>query len=119
LAIGLIDVDSKIPNLALMKLSSYYKNLGERVEFVQPNEHYERIFASAIFTRSKDICSKLQEQYGDRIEIGGTGWDIKKELNPVIERMKPDYELYFAEMIAARMRGIMTKQRKLEKATER
>lgn len=118
LAIGLIDIDSKIPNLALMKLSSYYKNLGEEVEFVQPNKQYEKIFASAIFTRSKDICSKLQEQYGDKIEIGGTGWDIKKELDPAIEHMIPDYNLYTAEMIAARMRGIMTKQRKLEKATE-
>lgn len=33
--IGLIDVDSKIPNLALMKLSTYYKSIGETVEFVQ------------------------------------------------------------------------------------
>ena len=31
--IGLIDVDSKIPNLALMKLSTYYKSIGETVEF--------------------------------------------------------------------------------------
>ncbi len=116
--IGLIDIDSKIRNLALMKLSSYYKNLGEEVEFVQPNKDYEKIFASAIFTRSKDKCLKLQEKYGNKIQIGGTGYDIKKELDPAIERMKPDYELYSAEMIAARMRGMMTKQRKLEKATE-
>jgi hypothetical protein len=88
------------------------------VEFVQPNKEYEKIFASAIFTRSKDICSNLQEQYGDKIKIRGTGWDIHKELDPVIEHMKPDYNLYTVEMIAARMRGIMTKQRKLEKATE-
>ncbi|WP_143314239.1 radical SAM protein [Clostridium sp. HBUAS56017] len=116
--IGLIDVDSKIPNLALMKISGYYKSLGEEVEFVQPNKSYEKIFASAIFTRSKDICLKLQEQYGDRIEIGGTGWDIHKVLDDQIEYSKPDYELYSAEMIVSRMRGIMTKQRKLEKATE-
>ena len=118
MAIGLIDVDSKIPNLALMKISNFYKSMGEEVEFVQPNKNYEKIFASAIFTRSKDICLKLQEQYGDKIEIGGTGWDLKKELDPVIEHMKPDYDLYTAEEIAGRMRGIMTKQRKLEKATE-
>ncbi len=80
MAIGLIDIDSKIPNLALMKLSSYYKSLGEEVEFVQPNKQYEKIFASAIFTRSKDICSKLQEQYGDKIEIGGTGWDEMRNM---------------------------------------
>lgn len=101
-----------------MKLSSYYKSLGEEVEFVQPNKQYEKIFASDTFTRSKEICLKLQEQYGDKIEIGGTGWDIKKELNPSIEHMKPDYDLYTAEDIASCMRGIMTKQSKLEKATQ-
>lgn len=116
MAIALIDVDSKLPNLALMKLSSYYKSLGEEVEFVQPNKQYEKIFASAIFTRSKEKCLKLQEQYGDKIEIGGTGWDIKKELNPVIEHMKPDYELYSAEMIYKRIRGIGTKESKMKKA---
>lgn len=118
MAIGLIDVDSKIPNLALMKISNFYKSIGEEVEFVQPNKKYEKIFASAIFTRSKDICLKLQEQYGDKIEIGGTGWDIHKTLSDDIEYTKPDYDLYTAEDIASRMRGIITKQRKLEKATE-
>lgn len=32
--IGLIDVDGKLPNLALMKISSHYKSMGEQVEFV-------------------------------------------------------------------------------------
>ena len=43
MTIGLIDIDSKIPNLALMKISNYYKNLGEQVEFVQENKKYEKI----------------------------------------------------------------------------
>lgn len=116
--IGLIDVDSKIPNLALMKISTYYKSLGEEVEFVAPGKAYEKIFASAIFTRSYNECLRLQEFYGDKIEIGGTGWNLKKVLADEIERSRPDYDLYTAEMIAARQRGIMTKARKLEKATE-
>lgn len=116
--IGLIDVDSKIPNLALMKISAYYKSLGEEVEFVTPGKEYKKIFASAIFTKSKEVCSKLQETYGDKIEIGGTGWDLKKKLPGEIEYSKPDYDLYTAEMIAAKQKGIMTKARKLEKATE-
>lgn len=116
--IGLIDIDSKIPNLALMKISSYYKSLGEKVEFVQPGKEYEKIFASAIFTRSKSECEKLIETYGDKIEIGGTGWDIHKILPKEIEYSRPDYNLYTAEEIASRMRGIMTKERKLQKATE-
>lgn len=116
--IGLIDVDSKIPNLALMKISNYYKGLGEHVEFVQDGKDYEHIFASAIFTRSHDICLALKEKYGDKIEIGGTGWDVKKNLDEAIELTKPDYDLYTPEMIAARMKGIGTKEHKLKKATE-
>ncbi|MBU5486428.1 radical SAM protein [Clostridium sp. MSJ-11] len=118
MAIGLIDIDSKIPNLALMKISSYYKGIGEDVEFVQPNKTYEKIYASAIFTKSKGKCEELQNIYGDKIEIGGTGWDINKVLPKEIEFSKPDYDLYSVEDIASRMRGIMTKERKLQKATE-
>lgn len=116
--IGLIDVDSKIPNLALMKLSAFYKSLGEQVEFVKPGVEYEKIYASTIFTRSRNVCEQLREQYGDKLEIGGTGWSLDKELDPAIERMKPDYELYTAEEIASRMKGIGTKEHKLKKATE-
>lgn len=116
--IGLIDVDSKIPNLALMKISNYYKSLGEQVEFVQSGAKYEKVYASAIFMRSKSICENLIEMYGDRIEIGGTGWDLHKELDPQIELMKPDYDLYTTEDIAGRMRGIGTKEHKLQKAAE-
>lgn len=118
MAIGLIDIDSKIPNLALMKISRHYKELGEEVEFVQMGKEYEKIYASSIFTRSKKQCEKLIEFYGDKIEIGGTGWDINKVLSNEIESEKPDYDLYSAEEIASRMRGIMTKERKLQKATE-
>lgn len=118
MAIGLIDIDSKIPNLALMKISNYYKKLGEEVEFVQKNKEYEKIYASTIFTRSKDKVEKLVEIYGADIEVGGTGWDIKKELNIEIEKTRPDYNLYSAEEIASRMKGIGTKEHKLKKANE-
>lgn len=53
--IGLIDVDGRLPNLALMKISSYYKSLGEQVEFFREGQDYERIYASAIFTMSKPL----------------------------------------------------------------
>lgn len=116
--IGLIDVDSKIPNLALMKISSYYKSLGEEVEFVQEEKEYEKIFASSIFTRSKPICENLLDKYGDKIEIGGTGWDIEKWLPDEIEKMKPDYDLYSVDDIYHKMQGTMTKERKRKKAKE-
>lgn len=116
--IGLIDVDSKIPNLALMKISNYYKNLGEQVEFVKPNGKYDKIYASAIFTRSKDKCDKLKELYGDKIEIGGTGYDLNKVLPDEIEKSKPDYDLYTVEDIAKRVGTIGGRKAKIKKATE-
>ena len=119
--IGLIDVDGRLPNLALMKISAYYKSLGEQVEFVRPDagkDTYEKIYASALFTKSKTECEHLQEYYGDRIEIGGTGWDIKKILPYEIECMAPDYDLYTADMIYPKIKGIMTKERKREKAQQ-
>jgi len=117
-SIGLIDIDSKIPNLALMKISNYYKTQGEHVEFVTGNGNYEKIYASSIFTKSLDKCKQLQEIYGDKIEIGGTGWDLHKELATEIEGFKPDYDLYSASEIANRMKGIGTKEHKFKKAAE-
>ena len=120
--IGLIQVDGKLPNLALMKISSYYKNLGEQVEFVRPDAKradYEKVYASAIFTKSADECEKLLQYWEGKIEIGGTGYgDITKRLPEEIEKIKPDYDLYTAEMIYPKIKGIMTQQRKLEKAQE-
>lgn len=107
--IGLIDVDGKLPNLALMKISSYYKSLGEKVEFVRPDakkSEYEKVFASTLFTKSADKCEKLLQFWEDKIEIGGTGYgDITKRLPPEIEVMKPDYDLYTTEIIYPNIKG--------------
>ena len=116
--IGLIDVDGPLPNLALMKISQYYKSIGEDVEFVRPDTKYMKIYASAIFSRSKPICEALLEKYGDNIEIGGTGWNIKKRLPPEIEVCKPDYFLYSADMVAGKIKGIMNRKTRLLKAAQ-
>lgn len=116
--IGLIDIDGKIPNLALMKISTYYKNYGEQVEFVKKGIVYDKIFASSIFPKSKNKCETLKSMYGDKIEIGGTGWDVKKVLIPEIETSKADYDLYTPELIANRLKVIGTREHLIRKATE-
>ena len=67
--IAIYDVDSKIPNLALMKLSAHHKALGDTVEFYSPLERdfYDKIYASRIFKFSD--TSMLNP---DTMEIGGT-----------------------------------------------
>jgi hypothetical protein len=114
--IGLIDIDGKLPNLALMKISSYYKTAGEPVEFVQAGRKYEKIYVSCLFTWNKSKVEKILQLYPDA-EVGGTGWDIHKVLPDEIEACSPDYDLYKVSDILPRIKGgIATKESKLKKA---
>lgn len=89
--IAVYDVDSRIPNLALMKIAQWHKEKGNDVEFYNPLwlDTYEKIYASAIFNDS-DKSSLLP----DRMVIGGTGWNITTILPSKFEAMTPDYKLY-------------------------
>lgn len=116
--IGLIDIGGKLPNLALMKISAFYKSMGEKVEFGR-GIRYEKMYASCLYTWERDTAQWLKDRYGDAIEIGGGGWDKKKKLLPEIDCMKPDYELYTAEIISKRLSaGIKTAARRYKKAEQ-
>jgi len=85
--IALYDVDSKIPNLALMKLSAWHKKQGDNVELYFPLKSYDKVYASQIFTWSKPL-------YHYDV-LGGSGtekWDII--LPEEVEHIMPNYELY-------------------------
>jgi len=89
----LIDVDSKIPNLALMKLSSWHKARGDLVGFnvIDP----DLIYASVVFKKNRHLVDGLKLFYPDaEIKIGGSGYDLSARLPDEIERMRPDYGLY-------------------------
>jgi len=90
--IALIDVDSKIPNIALMKLSAWHKARGDKVGWWCGqlfNGYYDKAYASKIFD-----FSQMPEGMPENVEIGGSGYDLKKRLPPAIERLCPDYDLY-------------------------
>lgn len=100
--IGIYDVDSKIPNLALMKISNWHKKKGDIVEMYNPLwlNIYDKIYASKIFDFSDD--SNLLP---DLMEIGGTGWN-NRTLPQHIEDLQPDYTLYnYPHNIGFTMRG--------------
>lgn len=75
----------------------------------------DHVFCSVVFSWNKEQALKLASVFPS-IEFGGTGVDIHKKLPADIERMRPDYDLYSADMIARRLRGIMTSDRRREKA---
>ena len=95
----------KFPNLALMKLSSYHKLMGDSVEWYTPfGERYDRVYMSKVFsfTPDYDLCINA-----DEVVRGGTGYCITLEkgkevfdftqdvwLAPIVEHCYPDYSLY-------------------------
>lgn len=105
--IGLYDVDSKnFPNLPLMKISAYHKNMGDEVEFINFLEHYDRVYVSKVFG---DEYSQMDDTViqADEVIYGGTGFAITIEngkevfhkerhtlLPQEIEHIYPDYSLY-------------------------
>lgn len=108
LRIGLIDVDGhNFPNLALMRISQYHKQLGDVVEWWWSDFiHYDIVYMSKVFSDSysKDVPEPLN---ADKVIKGGTGYSIKningKEvleqeknivLPPEIEKCSPDYSIY-------------------------
>lgn len=89
----LIDADSTIPNLALMKLSAWHKVQGDEVSFSESKP--DKIYASIIFKKNRLLLSGIQHLYPEaEIVIGGSGYDLKSQLLPEIEAVCPDYSLY-------------------------
>ena len=90
--IGLFDIDSKYHNLALMKLSTFYKQQGDEVELYNPLWHltYKMIFCSKIFKRDHRFDGYIK----DNMVCGGSGFEYKTLLPRGIEHIMPDYSLY-------------------------
>lgn len=90
--VALVDVDSKIPNLALMKISAWHKQHGDSVKFHDPLfDHPDLCYMSKIFTFTPDY------DYAPECETirGGGGYDLKAKLPfPDYDRIMPDYSLY-------------------------
>lgn len=95
------------PNLALMRISAYYKKKGDVVEWWETDLiHYDVVYMSKVFSDaySKDAPEPMN---ADKIIKGGTGYAISlqdgrevfdkgkhSDLPPEIERCFPDYSIY-------------------------
>lgn len=93
------DVDSRWPNLALMKLSTHFKNQGRRVVLARGGNGkpgVEAVHASCVFNRtsSQRHIESLRKHYTDALVVGGSGVDVHGRLPEHIESLPADYTLY-------------------------
>jgi len=89
----LVDVDSKIPNLALMKISAYHKSINDIVGFNIGDP--DLVYASIIFSKNHWKGNGIKSMYPDaEVLVGGSGFDLKKKLPDNIECLMPDYDIY-------------------------
>jgi hypothetical protein len=92
LNVSLVSVDSKIPNLALMKISAWHKARGDKVKFYDPLfDKPDLIYASKIFDFTSDYFYFPKDV---PVIKGGIDYGIKITLPDEIENCCPDYELY-------------------------
>lgn len=100
--IGIIDIDShsNFPNLALMKLSAWHKEQGDKVFLLTPDDilsgsslfiQYDKLYAACIFDWNRQTAVKLANL---GVEVGGSGYSFEKTLPGNIEKIYPDYDLY-------------------------
>lgn len=89
----LIDVDSTIPNLALMHISAWRKSLGYTAGFNIDDP--EEVWASVVFSKNRHKADGLKFIYPDaKIDVGGSGVSLSKRLPGEVDRLMPDYSLY-------------------------
>lgn len=86
----LLQLDGKIPNIALMRIAAFHRFVGDAVEFrfgrdVRPKlwDDHDDVYASLIFERTRPVAEELLRQRPDAI-VGGTGWDLETTVEDVL-----------------------------------
>lgn len=87
--IGLHDDNTGFPNLALMKLSAWYKGRGDITERFTALERFDKVYSSKVFTFTPE-----DPYLPEGVEKGGTGYGLYTDLPENIEHICPDYSLY-------------------------
>lgn len=99
--VRLTQIDGKLPNLALMKLSHWHKSNSDEVVFSRDvvrglfDGKYDRIYGSAIFGFSATKLDVFKTEWPTAI-IGGTGSGVSINVEEIIghDYEKYDYSIY-------------------------
>jgi hypothetical protein len=97
----LYQLDGKIPNIALMRVSAHHKAAGDQVDFRWTGsprrelwDRPDRVYASAIFEKTRPAVAQLLEEFPGAL-VGGTGVDLARSLEEIgILTLEQDYSIY-------------------------
>ena len=88
----MVDVDSVIPNLALMQISAWHKQHSDTVGWKVKNP--DIVYISCVFTRNRNKALGIVKQFKNaEVHIGGSGVSYDW-LPEEMQKIKPDYDLY-------------------------
>jgi len=89
----LIAPDSKLPNIAMMKLSTFHKKKGDEVGFKVSDP--DIVYCSILYTKNGHMADGLKFYYPKaKIIVGGPGHDLKVKLPEEVEKQRPNHSLY-------------------------
>jgi len=101
--VQLIDLDSRIENLALMRLSTFHKEKGDCVTLsvlrgklsgAPITNMVDRVYISTVFSWNRAKASLLCLKFRGRATVGGTGISPDSRLPDDVAQCPVDYELY-------------------------
>lgn len=89
----LIDIDSKISNIALKKIEMFHVKQNDEIiwNMLTYRSWADKIYVSCIFTKNYNKC----REWEGIANIGGSGYDLAKKLPDEIEQMKPKINIGF------------------------
>lgn len=85
--VRITQLDGKLPNLALMRLSHFHRAAGDEIFFTRNAARglfegdYDVVYGSAIFTRSAQLVDRLRRDFPQAI-VGGPGAFPYREYDP-------------------------------------
>lgn len=100
----LLQLDGKLPNLALMRLAAHHRGRGDAVVLrrtanprsLQPqfdDPVWDRVYGSLIFQSTRRLAEDAQRVYPG-VMLGGTGWDLTRLEDIGVQSQAVDYADY-------------------------
>jgi hypothetical protein len=117
LRVLLLQLDGKLPNVALMRIAAHHRALGDEVELrragnlrsLEPRlwDKHDTVYGSLIFEQSRPLALRLLKAHPGAV-VGGTGWKVSSNLEEHgITTTEQDYSIYpaFQSSIGFLQRG--------------